>query len=367
VRIAAFARTHPNRLMRALLGVSLAFSLSSCLDLLGHAALDTEVDDVALHLVTLSTYDSLGQVVHPDAITVPAGWGLFSRYLAITTYAFGDQRREFPSVFASSDGATWQLPSGEPNPVVRPVGGAVTDPDLLYEPDSRELWMYYRLVVSDSNVIALIRSGDGVHWSAPIRVAAAPGHRIISPSVVRRGLGDWWMWSVDGGGLGCRAPSTTVELRKSPDGVHWGTPTTVQLLHQGVTPWHIDVEWIPTRGEFWALYPVKRPGSCRTPAVYIATSADGIHWTPHATPVLAQGALPEFRDIVYRSSFEYDAARDAITFWYSGARFDGHHFIWRAALEQRRRSAVFGRSLRPYFLTLPIPDSSYFPEPDIEP
>jgi hypothetical protein len=354
-------------LLRAVLGVGLALSLSSCLDLLGHGALDTETSHVALHVVTLATYDSLGQVVHPDAITVPAGWGAFSHYLVITTYAYGDQLREFPSVFASNDGATWQLPPGEPNPVVRPVRGAVTDPDLLYDPESRELWMYYRLVVSDSNVIALIRSTDGVHWSFPIRVAAAPGHRIISPSVVRRASGDWWMWSVQGGAMGCRAASTTVELRKSTDGVHWGAPATVQLSHQGVFPWHIDVEWIPARGEFWALYPVKRPGSCRTPAVYIATSADGIHWTPHPTPVLSQGALPEFRDIVYRSAFEYDAAQDAITFWFSGARFDGHHFIWRAALEQRRRTLVFSRSLQPAFSIVPAPDSSYFPEPEIEP
>ena len=117
-------------------------------------------------------------------------------------------------------------------------------------------------------------------------------------------------WSVNGN-VGCTGSSTTVELRRSPDGMNWSAPTTVSLSQPGLYPWHIDVEWIPSRNEFWALYNAKTPASCTTGAVYLATSSDGLQWTTYPSPVLARGAIPELQDVVYRSTFAYDDASDA--------------------------------------------------------
>jgi hypothetical protein len=159
--------------------------------------------------------------------------------------------------------------------------------------------------------------------------------------VVRRGPGEWFMWSVNSGPSGCSAAETTVELRRSADGLAWSAPATVALKQDGLWPWHIDVQWIPEKNEFWALYNVKLPGTCTTPAVYIATSPDGVTWQVISRPVITKGRIPELQDIVYRSSLAYDAEHDIITFWYSGARYQGGRYVWSAAVERRSRAEVF--------------------------
>src|SRR5690242_4688013 len=100
-----------------------------------------------------------------------------------------------------------------------------------------------------------------------------PGARAM-----RRAAGDWWMFAVNSGSAGCGAASTTVEVRRSADGLVWGPPKRVALEQPDLWPWHIDVQWIPSRQAFWALYNAKTAGACTTPAVYLAESADGITW-----------------------------------------------------------------------------------------
>jgi len=58
-------------------------------------------------------------------------------------------------------------------------------------------------------------------------------------------------------------------------------------------------------------------------------------------PVLTKGATPALQDIVYRSTFEYDPVTDALTFWFSGARYESGRYRWGAAVERHRRTAVF--------------------------
>jgi hypothetical protein len=101
------------------------------------------------------------------------------------------------------------------------------------------------------------------------------------------------------------------------------------------------VRWIPSLAEYWALYNVKTPGTCTTPAVYLATSDDGSHWQTYPSPVLARGASSAFNDIVYRSTFSYDPRTDEVTFWYSGARYAAGAYVWSAAVQRRTRTALF--------------------------
>jgi hypothetical protein len=301
----------------------------------------------SLLALRLDTYDGSGQAVHPDHVALPASWSLGSQALAVTPYPNGDAHFENPSLYAGDDGDLWTVPEGLVNPLVQPREGYLSDPDALYDPDTGELWVYYRQVTT-VNTIWLIRSSDGVHWSTPVRVAAAPNHEIISPAIVRRGPGDWRMWAVNAGGAGCAGGSTTVELRQSADGVHWSAPQPVSLDQPGGFPWHLDVTWIPSRNEFWALYPTKTRGNCTTTALHFATSADGVHWRTYPAPLLAHGALPEFADVVYRSTLEYDAASGSVDVWYSGARFDGRAYVWHLAHERLLLAAlldrVFGRT-----------------------
>jgi hypothetical protein len=288
-----------------------------------------------------STYDGSGQVVHPDFAATPAGTFGLPRHLAITPYPFGNAAFENPSFFESWRGDAWQQPAGGPDPVVLPAAGYLSDPDLVYAADQGELWLYYRQVTSD-NIVQLVRTSDGRTWSTPVEVVRAPNHRIVSPSVVRRERGDWWMFAVNSGSSGCGTASTVVEVRRSTDGIHWGPAAPVELSQPDLWPWHIDVQWIPQLNRFWALYNVKTAGGCTTPAVYLAESTDGLDWQVVAQPVLVKGAIPELQDIVYRSTFEYDPATDAVTFWFSGARYESGGYRWSAAIERRRRDALTG-------------------------
>ena len=295
-----------------------------------------------LRPLSIPTYEGSGQVVHPDYAESAEGPGA-RHHLAITPYPFGDAHWENPSLFGGERADHWSLAAGAPSPVVLPDAGYLSDPDLVYLPEARELWLYYRQVTTD-NIVRLVRSIDGVHWSAPAELVRVPNHGLISPAVVRRGPEDWWMWSVNAGTIGCGAAGTSVELRRSTDGLQWAAPRTIDLAQPGYSAWHTDVQWIPSRNEFWAVYNGKTAGSCTTPAVFLATSRDGVTWQVGDQPVIAKGRVPQFADIVYRTTFAYDPVTDAVTFWYSGARYSGNQDVWSAAVERRRRSDVFAPS-----------------------
>ena len=157
-------------------------------------------------------------------------------------------------------------------------------------------------------MILLSQSEDGIGWSAPEEVLRARSHEIVSPAVVRGSpVAPWAMFSVNSGPDGCTAHGTTVELRTSDDGRHWSAPVATDLAEPGQVAWHIDVQWIPARGEYWALYNTyPAGGTCTTDALRFARSPDGLHWTTARSPVLRRGVSDAFRDVVYRSTFVVD-------------------------------------------------------------
>ncbi len=283
-------------------GFSISFTLEAKLD-------PSELPYNLIVPLRFATFDGSGEVVHPDHGNTPA-WA-FGKQLVITPYPAGNANFELPSLFSSGTDTDWMLAPG---------------------------------VVTDQNLIYLVRTTNGVLWTKPEPVVAAPNHEVISPAVVRRSANDWWMWSVNGGAAGCGAGSAHLELRRSPDGRTWSAPERLELTHAPLTPWHVDVRWIPTRGEFWALYNVKQPGSCTTPAIFLATSGDGVTWTPAPRPVLVKGQTHAFQDIVYRSTFEYRPSTDDVMIWFSGARYDNGRWTWSGAVERRHPSELFGKS-----------------------
>jgi len=304
---------------------------------------DTSVG-ATLRLLTIPTADGTGRVVHPDYIRLPASWTGGTRYLAITTYPQADATREWPSLFQQDSVSTrWHLPAGEPNPVLQPpTAMTYTDPDIVFEPDSNQLWMYVRLVTPIWNVLQIIRSSNGVNWTAPVDIDSAPNHGMISPAVVRRDRGDWYLWSVNGGSGGCvQAAESFLQRRTSTDGLHWSKPDTAKIAGH---PWHLDVQWIASRQEWWALY----VEGCMPTSVRLATSADGLTWSPFPSPVITTGVIPQFKDVVYRSSLAVEG--DSVRFWFSGARWDSlpdSGWVWRAAASVEGTSSLLQRLSQP--------------------
>ena len=309
----------------------------------GHIGRAPDVPIDVLEPLAFATFEGSGQVVHPDVIGLPYAWdgGRARLLMAITPYPFGDPNQENPSIFVSRDGRAWTVPDRASNPVVRPRNGYLSDPSVVYNPADHRLWMYYREVVDGQNVIRLVTTLDGVRWNGPDEVIRVAAHGLISPSVVRRGPNEWLMWSVNGGPDGCYSSDAFLDLRRSSDGVHWSRPERTRLDQPGGYPWHVDVHWIRKRQEYWALYNLKVSGSCTTSVLYLATSTDGVNWTTYRNPVLQRDAIPAFADVVYRSSFLFSAADDAVTFYFSGARYDGRHYVWAAAMQRRDRAALF--------------------------
>ncbi|MEP7066252.1 MAG: Ig-like domain-containing protein [Gemmatimonadota bacterium] len=316
-----------------------------------------------VHPMPLETYEGSGQAVHPDFVRLPPAWAGDPFRLVATPYPGGNAGFENPSLYTGSTGTLWTVPTGITNPVEQPQGiGYLSDPDMVYDPDANELRIYYRRVTSD-NEIWMIRSSNGVVWSTPVLTLHAANHLIVSPTIVRRSSTQWMMWSVNAGAIGCGALSTTVELRRSTDGEHWSEPEATPLSNPDGYPWHIDVEWIHTRSEYWAVYPVKVAGGCTTDRLRFATSPDGTHWTTYASPLLLHGATDQLRDIVYRSTVDYDAAADVVTLWYSGAKYDRGIYSWHTAWERMSmtqlfarvtaRGAIAARTLPPARLNLP--------------
>jgi hypothetical protein len=296
------------------------------------------------------TYDGSGEAVHPDiAEAVPDGT---SAWLMLTPYPGGNSSFENPSIFkGNGDAVNWTEPAGVTNPVATPpVAGYLSDPDLVYDSESRKFSLYYRSVVDGANRVELRQSADGVRWSAERLVAAAPSHRIVSPSVVAGSpAAPWVMWAVNAGSDGCTALRTTVERRTSRDGVHWSDPVTVQLDQPGVNPWHIDVEWIAERHEYWAVYNTyTRGANCATNALYLATSPDGVHWQTYPSPIVRAGAIAALADVVYRSTFEFHADDQTVTLWISGARYDrGVGYHWGVATVTRRAADLLADASTP--------------------
>lgn len=323
-----------------------------------------------VRLMSLTTYDGSGQVVHPD---VAIGTGpLAGFWLAITPYPDGDAGFENPSIFDGVDGVVWTPPLGLVNPMERPVsGGYLSDPDIVLDEGGGQLWMFYRQVAGGQNVVMMTRSGDGIRWGPATPVISVPSHQLVSPAVVRGAPGTpWTMWSVNSGSRGCSARNTTIERRTSTDGVRWSAPAATDLLQTGRVIWHLDVEWIAAFSEYWAIYnSYPSGGTCATDALYLARSADGIHWTTYPSPIVTRGVSAAFADIVYRSTFRADPATGTVTLWLSGATFTlATGYTWRAATLTRRiadllATAAAPASARAAMLRRDLPP----PEPDVGP
>lgn len=288
--------------------------------------------------VPLPTYDGSGQLVHPDVAVFPGGFAGHEFWLAATPYPNGKANLENPSIF-TDDARRWIVPPSLTNPLVAPPPSPAhnSDPDLVFDPLANRLRLYYRLTMNDTDAILMRSTTDGAHWSDPVTVASAKGIAIVSPAVVRTPGGTFVMWSVNAVQGGCLARSTVLERRTSLDGVHWTNPSPVHITQQGYVLWHLDVQYIPTKKEYWALiaaYPVA--AGCAADDLFFARSQDGVTWQTYPTPLVSRADYPAYANAVYRSTFNYDADNDAVRLWLSGAVFSQGSWVWTIATSRWR-------------------------------
>jgi len=291
---------------------------------------------IAPTTIPVVTYEGSGELVHPDVAFFPRGFAGMRYWYAATPYPSGNSGFENPSIFNGRSSGEMQVPAGISNPLVKPeANGYLSDPDVTYDPEKRELRMYYRQTLLTGDQVFLARSSNGVNWSRGQLVLGAPRYALISPAIVREGASKWRMWTVNATVTGCRSSvqDLTLEQRRSDDGVNWDDAEPVKLSIPGHVPWHWDVQYVRAKNQYWSLiaaYP--DGGNCSQTAVYLARSADGTTWDVSPSPLLRAGDFPPIRDLVYRSTFRYHEGSDEVSVWFSGARYEDGAFHYGVAL-----------------------------------
>lgn len=286
----------------------------------------------AFQVIPVPTYEGSGQAVHPDIAMRVGGLPLL---MTFTPYPYGSAAVENPSLVESANGRHWRVQDGLENPVARPVSGHLSDPDLVLDPHSGALHLYYREVAGGRNLIRHLTSSDGIAWHGGAVVLDVPSHAALSPAVARSGHDQHWrLWTVNSGSAGCSARSSTVEMRQSDNGTKWGGPTVTDLAQPGQVIWHLDVQWVAQRNEYWALYNSYPVGSsCVTRALFLARSSDGVHWDTPQAPLMVAGHAPAVRDVVYRSTFRLSPDGQWVELLVSGAAFAQGRYTWQIGRE----------------------------------
>ena len=288
--------------------------------------------------IHVPTYDGSGQLTHPDVLHFPAGWRGWEYWMAYTPYPYGNSKFENPSIVVSHDGRTWVEPPGIKNPVVPNVsGGYNSDPDLIYDAVDDRLVLIYREVSDGFNLIRSTVSANGIQWSPPVLVFMTRNHGAVAPSISLTSGPRPTIWYVDAGGIGCSALGTSVMMRvgdnrgaltPSAPGAGWSTPTVAQLDQPGYVVWHMDVIWVPSKQEYWAVFVAFRSGqTCGDDELFFARSTNGLNWTTYAVPFLRNETTTWASASFYRSTTVYDASSDVMTVWLSGRARDGR---WHA-------------------------------------
>ena len=301
---------------------------------------------------------------HPDVIdfakTSKEGgkWGGYRYWMVLTPNQDGYSQYENPCLAASNDGVNWVVPNGIENPLSgvkhEPTGTHNCDTDLVYNPDSDELWVYYvweqdSPAGTPSNLRLIRVKEDGNSFAITSTTDDKPYERLInsqyrydmqSPAVVRRDANTWLMWSnnsdSDNSGNGWQSQVAFVELYTSTDGKNWTNKQSLAdtLVLKGADgiasyiPWHLDVQWVESQNKYWGLFcAYPKGGNTNRTYLLFGTSEDGKTWTTYPKPLLAPRDNKWDNNFIYRSTFIYDDASGTLQVWYSGGKSGG----WRIA------------------------------------
>ena len=301
---------------------------------------------------------------HPDVIdfakTSKEGgkWGGYRYWMVLTPNQDGYSQYENPCLAASNDGVNWVVPNGIENPLSgvkhEPAGTHNCDTDLVYNPDSDELWVYYVWeqdspagTPSNLRLIRVKEKNDGFEITSTTDgksyerlINSQYRYDMQSPAVVRRNANTWLMWSnnsdSDNSGNGWQSQVAFVELYTSTDGKNWTNEQSLAdtLVLKGADgiasyiPWHLDVQWVESQNKYWGLFcAYPKGGNTNRTYLLFGTSEDGKTWTTYPKPLLAPRDNKWDNNFIYRSTFIYDDASGTLQVWYSGGKSGG----WRIA------------------------------------
>lgn len=258
------------------------------------------------------------QAMHPSVVDFNATpWNGYRFWMAQTPMSGGNVALENPVIMGSHDGFTWEEPPGISNPIAPPPpGGANSDTELVYDPDRDRLICYWRPHSNWGRIVASW-SHDGVTWAPMVTVVPTfqPAVRMMSPTVLRRGPGDWWMFATASDLLGH-------VVYRTADPLNYGPPSYFRL-DRG-SSWHSGVAW---DGEQFLMI------GQGTADLALWSSRDGYRWSNARTGVMVARPGEWDGSSLYRPHLTIRDAKWA-DIWYS-AHLNQH---WRVGHTRLPRS-----------------------------
>jgi hypothetical protein len=274
--------------------------------------------------LTIPTYDTSGQTVHPSVLYVAAGWSGHTYWQANTPFPDYDETKERPSIWYSDDNSTWTAPdTGGGNNLIdtlpTPNGGTWSDPDILLVGST--MYCFYReFFGATSNAIYYKTSTNGTTWSARTLALSVGTNTLLSPSIVYDGT-QWIMYTVSGSvGLIYRRTAS------APNGT-WSDPVQVSMAWPTYSIWtfgHFDV--LLDSGLYYMI--LGGMGEL-TDGIHVATSRDGIRWQPSHTAFLKYVGAPTWcSNEMYRPTIQRMSA-GTLGIWYSGRVGSPGSAVWK--------------------------------------
>lgn len=153
------------------------------------------------------THNNTGRACHPSVIDflIEHGketWGGYRYWMAMTPLENNENAMEDPNILCSNDNFTWLVPAGITNPLDDAPGGSSyhSDTDMIYNPTTNELWIYYRKRTDTGLEFKLIKIGEDMSAGTPAvifsRVISSGDKVLCSPAVWRESSTSWHLWSV---------------------------------------------------------------------------------------------------------------------------------------------------------------------------
>lgn len=287
------------------------------------------------------TYDGSNQTVHPSIVYFETAWNGYKYWMAMTPYPGTNDNFENPSILSSNDGQIWVVPVGLTNPInstfSRP-SAHYNDPDLIYNNDTNVLEIYWLDAGDGKTSLFYSNSSDGITWTNQLNVLNVSDYEIISPAIIYKN-NVYTMWVVNSTSIGCSSTTKKLQFYNSTDGISWnGSFSTSFTNPSGKYLWHMDIDWIIERNEYWMIFDAAASCNAQIQGIFLSNSSDGITWTTSGSPLITY--IPSTWDeVLYRPTFLYNkTSNDMLEIWYSASNWP--RTIWHTGYTSNNFSNI---------------------------
>lgn len=195
-----------------------------------------------------------------------------------------------------------------------------SDPHLIYNKQTDELWLYFRSDDGYNSKIFLRKSPNGIDWSEKLEILASRFRREhLSPSILMQ-ENRFWMWTVN-----ASTDLRSIDLRISSDGERWSQPVRCCIDNLGgerTMLWHLNVKYNAELEEYWGLFVI-------SDCLRFARSKNGKDWRMEPFPKLCPTDSGWDNYQIYRAACLVDEEKRSWIVWYSAANDKNQWYIGR--------------------------------------